>query len=57
MQISSERREQLQRKLTEVFKEEIKTLPKDFQWILTDDLVTAFENRMDVLLKICRKRS
>jgi len=56
MQIPLERREQIQRKFTEMFKEEIKDLPKEFQWILADDLVTAFENRMVVLLKISKKR-
>lgn len=57
MRISLEQREHLQRKFMETFKEEIKALPEEFQRILADDLVTAFENRVTVLLRIYTRRS
>jgi hypothetical protein len=34
--------------MAEVFNNEIKTLPAEIQYILLDDLVTAFENRLSI---------
>jgi len=39
----------LRNKMAEVFNDRINMLPADMQYILLDDLVTAFENRMEVL--------
>lgn len=41
-------RKELRNKMAEVFSERIKTLPVEMQYILLDDLVTAFENRLSV---------
>jgi hypothetical protein len=51
-----ERRE-LQTKMTKVFKRNIKGLSTELQRILIDDLVTAFQNRMNVLIRAQAKRS
>jgi hypothetical protein len=42
-------RTKLEAKMADVFCEEIKTLSTELQQILLDDMVTAFENRMNVL--------
>jgi hypothetical protein len=42
-------RKELQRKMLAVFGEEIQILSAELQKILLDDLVTAFENRLNVL--------
>jgi len=34
--------------MAEVFSDKIKTLPAETQYILLDDLVTAFENRLSI---------
>jgi len=39
----------LRNKMAEVFNDRINNLPADMQYILLDDLVTAFENRMEIL--------
>jgi len=49
------KRKQLEKKILEVFQEEMKKLTKDLQKILADDLVTAFINRMAVFTKIQTK--
>lgn len=51
-----ERRE-LQTKMTKVFKRNTKGLSTELQKILVDDLVTAFQNRMNVLIRAQAKRS
>ena len=43
--------------MTNVFKEYLKVLPTELQRILVDDLVTAFQNRMNVLIRAQNKRS
>ena len=53
--LSSQKREKLQRMVLEAFKTEIQTLPPEIQYILTDDLVTAFQNRLTVFQKIQTK--
>jgi hypothetical protein len=45
----SKNRNELKRKMASVFREEIQELPTVLQGILLDNLVTAFENRMNVL--------
>ena len=42
-------RNDLKSKMASVFSEKIQKLPAELQWILLDDLVTAFENRLNVL--------
>jgi len=53
--LSSQKREKLQRMVQKAFKEEIRTLPPEIQYILTDDLVTAFQNRLAFFQKIQTK--
>ena len=48
-QITSKNRKQLKNKITEALSTNIKTLSAEMQEILVDDLITAFENRYDVL--------
>ncbi len=44
-------RKKLIQKMKSVFSEKIQTLSPEFQGILLDDLVTAFENRLTILEK------
>ena len=48
-QIGEKDRKELEAKLGNVFEEKIKSLPTELQEILLDDMVTAFENRLNVL--------
>ena len=48
-------RDELEEKMASVFGEEIKELSTELQEILLDDLVTAFENRLNVLNRISEK--
>ena len=41
-------RKELRNKMAEVFNDIIKTLPAEMQYVLLDDLVTAFEMRLSV---------
>lgn len=50
-------RETLIIKITEALRDNISILPTDFQQILVDDLVTAFQNRIKALIRIYQKRS
>jgi hypothetical protein len=50
-QTSSKSRNELKRKMANVFDEKIQLLSTELQGILLDDLVTAFENRLNVLNK------
>jgi hypothetical protein len=43
--------------MAKVFKENIKELSTELQRILLDDLVTAFQNRINVLNRAQKKRS
>jgi len=47
-QANTKNRKALRNKMAEVFNEEIKALPADAQYILLDDLVTAFESRLSI---------
>jgi hypothetical protein len=51
-----ERRE-LQARMAKVFNPKIKGLSTELQKILLDDLVTAFQNRINVLIRAQAKRS
>lgn len=51
-----QQRRKIKAKMAEVFKENLKGLSADFQKILLDDLVTAFQNRINVLKRVQAKR-
>jgi len=55
--LTIKQRKELEAKLAKVFKENIKGLSAELQKILLDDLVTAFQNRINVLMRAQRKRS
>ena len=46
--MNDKNRKAFRAKMEEVFNSEIKALPADMQYILLDDLVTAFETRLSV---------
>jgi hypothetical protein len=48
-QIAFKSRKELEAKMATVFGEKIKELSAELQKILLDDMVTAFENRLNVL--------
>jgi hypothetical protein len=48
-EMNGKSRKQLKNKMAKVFSNKIQTLTVEMQSILLDDLVTAFENRLDVL--------
>lgn len=50
-------RKKLESKMSNVFKENVKGLSTDLQKILLDDMVTAFQNRINVLMRAQGKRS
>jgi len=50
-------RKELEAKMAKIFKENIKGLSTELQKILLDDLVTAFQNRINVLIRAQAKRS
>jgi len=50
-------RKELQSKMAKVFNGNIKVLSTELQKILLDDLVTAFQNRINVLIRAQTKRS
>jgi hypothetical protein len=51
-QTIAKNRKVLKKKMATVFSENIKTLSTDLQGVLLDDLVTAFENRLNVFNRI-----
>jgi len=55
--ITFKQRKELEAKMAKVFKENIKGLSTELQKILVDDLVTAFQNRINVLIRAQEKRS
>ena len=55
--LTDEQRNELEEKMAKLFKENIKDLSTEFQRILVDDMVTAFENRTNVLMRAQGKRS
>jgi hypothetical protein len=48
-QIAEKERKEIEAKLANVFDEEINSLSTELREILLDDMVTAFENRLNVL--------
>ena len=50
--LTQTQREHLQAKMRKVFQEEMRSLSKDLQSVLADDIVTAFLNRISLFLKI-----
>jgi len=54
-QIKEKDRKELEAKLANVFDEEINSLSTELREILLDDMVTAFENRLNVLNNATRK--
>ena len=54
-QIAEKDRKELEAKLENVFQEKIGQLPTELREILLDDMVTAFENRLNVLNRASRK--
>jgi len=51
-QIADKDRKELEAKLANVFDEEINSLSTELREILLDDMVTAFENRLNVLNRL-----
>lgn len=54
-QITDKDRKELEVKLANVFQEKINGLSTGLREILLDDMVTAFENRLNVLSRVSRK--
>jgi len=48
-QATAKSRKELKHQMAAVFSEKIQTLSPDLQDVLLDDLVTAFENRLNML--------
>jgi hypothetical protein len=48
-QFSSKERKELELEMATVFSEKLQMLSTELQGVLLDDLVTAFENRLNVL--------
>jgi hypothetical protein len=48
-------RQELEAKMASIFGEKINALSTELQRILLDDMVTAFENRLNVLNRITQK--
>lgn len=55
--ITLKQRKDLEAKMAEALKENIRGLSAELQKILLDDMVTAFQNRINVLMRAQRKRS
>jgi len=54
-QIADKDRKELEAKLANVFQEKINGLSTELREILLDDMVTAFENRLNVLNRASQK--
>ena len=54
--LAPEERERLEKRMLATFKDEMNVLPRDLQETLADDLVTAFQNRLAVFLRIQAKQ-
>ena len=54
-QIDNKDRKELEAKLADAFQEQIGQLSTELREILLDDMVTAFENRINVLNRASRK--
>ena len=56
-EIPEKDRKELEAKLANVFHEQINDLTTELREILLDDMVTAFENRLNVLNRASRQNS
>lgn len=54
--LTPKQRREIKAKMARALKDNIKVLSTDFQKILIDDLVTAFQNRINVLMRAQAKR-
>lgn len=54
-QVTTKNREELEAKMANVFSEKLKALSTELQKILIDDMVTVFENRLNVLNRASAK--
>jgi len=55
--LTLKQRRDLTTKMSKVLKQDVKGLSTELQAILSDDLVTAFQNRINVLIRAQEKRS
>ena len=55
--LSLQERKRLQKIMMAAFKDDIQALTPELRYILTDDMVTAFQNRLDVFQRIQTKRN
>jgi hypothetical protein len=55
--ITLKQRKELESKMAKVFKQNMKGISAELQKILLDDLVTAFQNRINVLIRAQKKRN
>ncbi|MGD0027459.1 MAG: hypothetical protein ABSC91_00795 [Candidatus Bathyarchaeia archaeon] len=55
--ITFKERKDLEDKMANVFQENLKGLSTELQRILLDDLVTAFQSRINVLTRVQKKAS
>jgi hypothetical protein len=55
--LTHKQRKELEAKMVITFRENIKGLSAELQRILVDDLITAFQNRINVLIRAQDKRS
>jgi len=55
--LTLKQRKELEAKMSKALKKNIKGLSTELQRILLDDLVTAFQNRINVLVRAQEKRS
>jgi len=55
-EFTPQQRKRMKAKMAKVFKENLAGLSTEFQKILIDDLVTAFQNRINVLKRVQAKR-
>jgi hypothetical protein len=56
-QIADKDRKEIEAKLANAFDKEINGLSTELREILLDDMVTAFKNRLNVLINVARKTS
>jgi hypothetical protein len=56
-EFTPQQRKRIKAKMAEVFKENLAGLSTEFQKILLDDLVTALQNRINVLKRVQAKRA
>ena len=54
--LTPKQRREIKAKMARALKDNVKGLSADFQRILIDDLVTAFQNRINVLMRVQAKR-